>query len=215
MFYIFDLKIEALQEAYIYFDKNIRVLPKDQDDNIDESQVGFVDNDVDAFRHAYVSGVYTQEFDANTAKFGGIVNEFFSINGSNPSTSDAAKNMDYWNNAVGRKYAKKASSRIELAKMLHEALTQGEMIIDLNDPRQYEGDMSFSIDPKRPIVVLKESDTKRNELFVDMVSGIIMTREEFVAEINSGKYSGYTVASVDGLAIPMSKADGRTDNNLG
>ena len=215
LFNIFTIRNEALKEAYIYFDKKIRLLPKDKAGNIDESAAGFADNDVDAFRHAYVSGVLTQEFDVNTAKFAGIMNEVFSINGSNPSTSDAAENMDYWNNAVGRKYGKKTSSRTELAKMLHKAMKQGEMIINLTDPRQYKGDMSFKVDPEKPVVVLSESDTRRNELFVDMILGTIMNREEFVSDIQSGKYPGYTVASIDNIVTPMSEVAGRTDNNLG
>lgn len=50
-----NLMTEATKEAYIYFDKKIRPLPKDENDQIDTTASGCVDNDVDAFRHAYVS----------------------------------------------------------------------------------------------------------------------------------------------------------------
>jgi hypothetical protein len=46
------LSDEAELEAYEYFNKNIRPLPKDSNGNIDSGQKGFQNNDVDAFRHA-------------------------------------------------------------------------------------------------------------------------------------------------------------------
>ena len=52
------LKDKARDEAYEYFDKNIRQLQKDPFGKVDSSAVGLQDNDVDAFRHAYVSGVF-------------------------------------------------------------------------------------------------------------------------------------------------------------
>lgn len=56
------LKDEPQREAYEYFDRKIRRLPRRPDGLIDDSAAGLDDNDVDAFRHAYVSGVFTQEF---------------------------------------------------------------------------------------------------------------------------------------------------------
>ncbi|RAP26798.1 hypothetical protein DID74_01500 [Candidatus Marinamargulisbacteria bacterium SCGC AG-333-B06] len=64
-------------------------------------------------------------------------------------------------------------------------------------------------------MVLEENETGRNELFCDLSNGDIFNREGFVAAIGNGKYPGYTVASIDGLATPMSKPDGVTSNNLG
>ena len=61
MINVFELKDEALDEAYEYFDKNIRSLPKNKDGEVDQFARGLVNNDVDAFRHAYVSGVFTKE----------------------------------------------------------------------------------------------------------------------------------------------------------
>jgi len=170
-----DLKSESLSEAYQYFDQNIRTLPKTDTGEINEAGPGFVDNDVDAFRHAYVSGVFTQNYNVSGAKFFGFVQELFGNYGSQNNAAKA-KNMDYWNNAVGRKYGQKTSSREELAEMLHEELDNGGMIIDFNDQRKYDGDMSFYIDPEKPVVVLNEKETGCNELFADLVSGNIMTR---------------------------------------
>jgi len=75
--------------------------------------------------------------------------------------------------------------------------------------------LSGPIDPLKPIVVIKESKTGRNELFVDQITGDIFDRSGFVNAINSNKYKGYTLASIDGLATPMSKPDKVTSNNLG
>ncbi len=57
-----NLRDEAKIEGYLYFDKYIRKLPKNPDGSINEFSPRFADNDVDAFRHAYVSGVFTQEY---------------------------------------------------------------------------------------------------------------------------------------------------------
>ena len=59
---ILDLKNTAKIEVYNYIDQHLRKLSRDRDGNFDESQEGFVDNDVDALRHAYVSGIYTMEY---------------------------------------------------------------------------------------------------------------------------------------------------------
>ena len=58
----FALKDRAQAEAYEYFDRNIRALPKSSDGKINPRARGLEDNDVDAFRHAYVGGVFTQEY---------------------------------------------------------------------------------------------------------------------------------------------------------
>jgi len=72
---IHDLKNEARDESYVYFNQHIRALPKDVSGNIDATQAGFVDNDVDAFRHAYVSGVFVLERGVTSAKFYGFLQE--------------------------------------------------------------------------------------------------------------------------------------------
>ena len=149
------------------------------------------------------------------AKFLGDAQEVFPGGSSNPQNSDAAKNMDKWNNEVGRKYGKNTKSREELAKLLQKALENGELIISLDDPRKFGGETSFQFDSNKPVIVLKETETGRNELFCDLSNGNIFDREGFVVAIGSGKYPGYAVASIDGLATPMSKSDGIASNNLG
>ena len=62
MLKIITLKIKSEEEAYEYFDKNIRKLTRKSDGKIDRYAPGLVDNDIDAFRHSYASGRYTQEY---------------------------------------------------------------------------------------------------------------------------------------------------------
>ncbi len=51
------LKDEACLEGYEYFDAHIRKLPRKPDGTFNESNSIFVNSDVDAFRHAYVSAI--------------------------------------------------------------------------------------------------------------------------------------------------------------
>lgn len=58
----FTLRDEGRDESYVYFDKNIRSLPKNNDGTINLRSSLLHDNDVDAFRHAYTSGIFVQEY---------------------------------------------------------------------------------------------------------------------------------------------------------
>ena len=126
----FALKAEARKEAYKLIDKLLRKLPKNADGSINEFVEGLDDNDVDALRHAYVSGVFTQEYSETASDIFGRLNETFPVGGISSSNSKNSTNMDLWNNAVGRKYGKKAKTRKELFKNLLKALKIGELIID-------------------------------------------------------------------------------------
>ena len=112
-----NLSKEAELEGYRYFDANIRTLPKNPDGSINTLAPGFADNDVDAFRHAFVSGVFTQEFGEKTANVLGWLNEVSSI-----GSPAGGSNMDLWNNSIGRKLGLKTKSRIELAGLIKIAL---------------------------------------------------------------------------------------------
>ncbi len=69
------LSNEAEQESYKYFDKYVRALPKKDDGTLDLARAPLQHNDVDAFRHAYVSGVFTHEYGEAAAKLAGWLNE--------------------------------------------------------------------------------------------------------------------------------------------
>ena len=206
-----DLMEEARNEAHQYFNDNIRELPKNEKGEFKitkENKHLFYDNDVDAFRHAYASGIFTQVYNRRTANLLGWYNEY---KGTNPIK---VQNMDLWNNSIGRKYGEKTSSRTDLAKLIENALDE-ELIIDPNDPREYKGLRHFNYDPKKPVTVIQESKTGRNEIFLDMSNGDVMDRESFVTEIESGNYPGYTLSTIDNIKTPMSKPDKVTFNNLG
>ena len=66
------LSKEARDEAYEYFDKNVRPLPKKADGKINTTAFGLSDNDIDAFRHAHVSGVLTIVYSETTADILGL-----------------------------------------------------------------------------------------------------------------------------------------------
>lgn len=209
------LRDEAWDEAYVYFDLHIRRLPKRADGQLNRETLGFDDNDVDAFRHAYVSGVFTQEFGEKMANFFGLLNEYFPPALYSNAVSPRSKNMDLWNNRVGRKYGKKTKGRKTLLKLVHKALKQGELIIDFKDPREFAGS---TLPPKRiakPIIALAKSKTGRNELYYDLLKRITMTREELVALIHAGDYAGYSVKLIRGIETPVSKRDGKRLNNIG
>ncbi len=183
---------------------------------IDPSRGGFHDNDVDAFRHAYVSGVFTQEYGENAADIFGRMNEWFSpANIYSNTTNPAAGNMDLWNNAVGRKYGLKAKDRKSLLKMIHKALEDGELIITPKDKRRYEGATHNPVNKSKPVIVLQESKKGRNEVFFDTEKKTILTAGEFASLIESGLYPGYTVKMIKGMPTPVSNPDSRGTNNLG
>ena len=207
---------EAENKAYLYIHKNIRPLPKTAEGNWDFKTGEFINNDVDAFRHAYVSGILTQLFNVAAANILGQIKELEGDMKRNQPKEQ--KNMDLWNNKIGREYGKVSRNKNELAKLIQEALEKGELIISVDqekDSRQYEEDnYSSLIDYDKPIIVVEENETGRNEWFLDLVKGNLLTRNQFVLEIESGNYPGYLVADINNLSTPMSKPDGVTENNL-
>lgn len=67
----------------------------------------------------------------------------------------------------------------------------------------------------RRVKVIKENDSGRNERFKDCTNGNEMTRNQFVKEIKKGNYEEYYVRKINGLDTPVSKPDGKENNNLG
>ena len=68
---------------------------------------------------------------------------------------------------------------------------------------------------KKRITVTRESNTGRNTRFHDNVTGIDMTRQQFVSKIKTGAYDDYYVRDINGIPTPCSKPDDKTRNNLG
>lgn len=207
------LKDEALLEIYTFIDENIRKLPKKSDGSFDEGDSEFINNNVDAFRHAYVSGVYTMEYSEKVADILGRLNELFNIASGDDRINE--ENMDLWNNAVGRQYGKEAKSRKELFELLLKALKNGEFILNPNDKRKYKGPKSIRRRPKSLVIVIEESETGENLSFYDIDAKKEFLKEQFVALIESGFYPNYSVKRIHGKKTPVSKSDRFNFNNLG
>lgn len=205
------VKDEEEAEAYDIFDKNVRRLPRNKDGKIDPSLGGFYDNDVDAFRHAYVSGVFTQEYNETAANVFGQGNELLPADLYSNSNNPGSENMDLWNNSIGRKYGAKTKSRKGLAKKLLQALKKGELITNPNDKRKYDA----SRNKIKSVIVLKEGEKGRNEFFYDVRKKQILTAAEFIALIENGSYPDYSIKVFKGIPTPVSRPDGRGTNNLG
>ncbi len=197
-------------EGYVYFDKYIRALPKNPDGTINTFAPGFSDNDVDAFRHAYGSGVFTQEYGEKAANIFGLLNEISSV-----GSPAGGSNMDLWNNSVGRKLGLKNKNGQKLAELVKEALENGELIISLGDPRRFTETVPPIPEGEHSVIVLKQNKKGGNEFFYDFSTSKVLSRPEFVAEIRAGHYPGYGVRTVNGSDIPFSKKDDDTTNNLG
>ena len=213
MIKIYTLKDEAKIEAYQFIDKYLRKLPRKTDGSFNELTDDFGDNDVDALRHAYVSGVYTIEYSEDIAEKLGRLQElvFFDSSSAHPQS----ENMDLWNNFFGRKYGKKSKNREQLFKFLLDALNNGELIITPDDERKYKGEKYLKRRPKSLVIKIKENKTGANILFYDISQKVVLTKEEFIDQIKAEKYRKYSIRVVDGEEIPFSKRDRFKFNNLG
>lgn len=185
------LMLEARLDVYKFIDSQYKPMPKKADGSIDEYAKGLGNNDIDALRHAYVSGRYTMEFGEETADILGRLNEFKNFNFGTKEV--ASENMDLWNNAVGRLYGRKAKTGKELFEFLLKALKARELIIDLKDKRKYKGEKSIKRIPKSFVIKIKETKTGANIEFFDVRKKLLMTKENFISAIKQGNYPGYAV----------------------
>lgn len=208
-----ELRDEACLEAYEIFDSKVRSLDRNRDGTINQLSPNLHNNDVDAFRHAYVSGVFTQEYCENVAEVFGLLQEL-SVVGSPSPQGPGEKNMDLWNNSVGRKYGKKSKSRTELGEKILEALQNSELIVFPEDTRKSGEPEAYHFDPMHPVIVLKEDKSGRNILFADLHKKTVMSRSEFIEAIESNRYPGYRIATRKGVPTPVSRPDSNKGNNL-
>jgi hypothetical protein len=210
---IYHLKNEALIDLYKRLDKNLRPLPKKPDGSIDPYGPGLEDNDIDSLRHAYISGVYTIEYNEGTSELMGRLNELTSFDSR--STSDLSENMDFWNNSVGRFYGKKVKTWDDLYSKIMKAYKSNELIIDLKDTRKYKGDKRINRIPKSFVIKIKENKTGANTEFLDIRKKVIMSKKEFVDAIRNGLYPGYAIRKHHSGDFPYSTRDRFSFNNLG
>jgi len=212
-FKIYHLKDEALMDLYMRLDKDLRPMPKMPDGSIDPYGQGLEDNDVDALRHAFISGVYTIEYSESVAELLGRLNELTTF--ESQSTSALSENMDLWNNSVGRSYGKKTKTRDELYLKLMKALKENELIIELKDARKYKGEKGIKRIPKSFVIKIKENKTGANTEFLDVRRKFVMSKADFIVAIREGKYPGYAVRKHQSGEFPYSTRDRFRFNNLG
>lgn len=114
--------------------------------------------------------------------------------------------MDLWNNAVGRKYGKKTRSRLKLFKFLIKALEKGELITNPDkDPRKFKGRVFNLNSLQDKVIVIKESKKGKNLKYFDLKKMQILSREEFVSEIERGQYPKYEIRIIKGENTHVSK----------
>lgn len=210
----FDLRNEAEQEVYNLIDQKLRKLTRRKDGSIDSGSEEFHDNDVDALRHAYVSGVFTQEYGPAMADVLGRLNELFPLNGASDANRVQSINMDLWNNAVGRRYGQEFRTRPELFEALLNALRNGELIQDLRDKRKYTG-IGVIQSKDREVIVVKENKSGKNVEFYDTKRSVLKSVDEFIGLIRQGRFKSYGLRNQNGRLIPVAKRDKSVANNLG
>ncbi len=66
----------------------------------------------------------------------------------------------------------------------------------------------------KSVKVTKESDSGRNQEFIDTKSGRHMGRSDFVKKIEEGNYDDYHVRRINGVKTPVSNPDHSEGNNL-
>jgi len=212
---ILSLKSICEKESYDLFDKYIRKLPRKSDGSYDLSSGEFYDNDVDAVRHAYASGVFTQEYGEKVTEILGDMNELVPFGGNSSSNNPYSKNMDLWNNRIGRKLGLKTSGKLKLFKLILKALKNGELIIDPeNDPRVNQVSI-IKVQTKNKVFVVKESKKGKNLTYFDFEKSVILSKGEFISEIKIGNYPFYEIRIIKGDETPVSKKDKNIPNNLG
>lgn len=188
---IFELKSKSELEAYEFFDKYIRNLQKNSDGSFNKLAGGFDDNDVDAFRHAFTSGVFTQVYGDKVALILREMNELKPFGGSSSNNFSSSK-MDMWNNKVGIKYGKKTNSKLKLFKLLIKVLKNNELIIDPENDSRISSINEVNLKKYQDkVVVIKESKKGRNLLYFDINESFTIDRNEFISAIFAGKYPNY------------------------
>jgi hypothetical protein len=212
---ILSLKSICEKESYDLFDKYIRKLPRKSDGSYDLSTGEFYDNDVDAIRHAYTAGIFTQEYGEIVTEILGDMNELVPFGGNSSSNSPNSKNMDLWNNRIGRKLGLKTSGKLKLFKLILKALKNGELIIDPENDLRVNQALSTKVQTKNKVFVVKESKKGKNLTYFDFEKLVILSKDEFISEIKIGNYPFYEIRIVKGDETPVSKKDKNIPNNLG
>ncbi len=141
----FELKQQGHNESYEYYANNIdtSVTLTMHQDGFYRASIGLIQighNDaLDAFRHAYTSGIFAMEYNSTFSNLLGWANEYSDILATNPKNERV---MDLNNNKVGREISETVSNRTELAQALETLLSNGGLITDpASSPSNYNSDV--------------------------------------------------------------------------
>lgn len=142
------------------------------------------DNETDAFRHAFLMASLARKYGNFTAN---IIGNMYEYSNNNPDTVQA-KEMDLWNNRIGREIGLKVADELRgfentfsdehiedmIAIKVYNALKSGEMVSSVDDKRVYQGSVS-----KNVIRDLKSyADTKNELAGTDISSGAFLDNIE-------------------------------------
>ncbi len=161
-------------------------------------------NEADAFKHAYMQWFLGFFFNDSIAKEYGDMHE-----NETPNAPSGERNMDLWNNAIGREIAldmrKKYTSVINFnnesisdiaSEIIYNKMKNGELITDPSDPRRFENMKYERIKDKDKVFFKGEYDTlseEDQEKFLKQYSRQlvdngwkIQTKEELDRQVLSG-----------------------------
>ena len=144
-------------------------------------------DDLDAFRHAYVSAAVAQDSTAFIAK---IVGDDVENKGDARGQPPKERNMDDWNNAKGREIGSSTDTRAEMKEAVWEALNNGDLIIDLKDQRKYQSNY-------------EKRASKINELWNRFKNWVLPRRDPLALDLDGDGLKTGTgwVHSDDGLLV--------------
>jgi hypothetical protein len=141
-----DKKDKLTKEAYKYYEKYVGSIPLKILPN-GKTRPDLHNSEVDAFRHAYASGIMAMEYGENAANALGqgyeLKNDYNNYNlpdgtrKQSPEQISKENNMDLWNNKIGRDISVGCASNDQLASKLAKALAAGQFITNPSDPRNY------------------------------------------------------------------------------
>lgn len=140
--------------------------------------IGYND-ETDAFRHSLMMAYYTLKYgDFAAHKIGDFHEDEGEARGQDPKE----KNMDLWNNAIGRQTAKEIKKEMKgkeqffsfdqlvdiIAVRLRDKIKNGELITDINDKRDFEtSPLNGRIFTRENINEMTPEEYRANEKLID------------------------------------------------
>jgi hypothetical protein len=165
----------------------------------------------DAFRHAYASAAMTQDFGESIARIAGELNEIRGDLAHDQPPDE--RNMDMWNNAVGREVGNTPATRGEIANRVKDALDNGDLIRNPSDSRRYD-DLGNAMDLEGWTDYFNQAEQPPSPIVLDLDGDGVETIAEGFGVYFDHKADGFAestgwVAADDGLLVMYRDGDGR------